>query len=107
MIQRIIFIVRLSLQNAAYIRLKNLTVDYTLPAKLTQKAKIEKIRFYVSMENLWTWSPIYKHTKMFDPEGIYPGDSDFDTVKYGQNGAGDGSGYPMLKSFTFGVNLTF
>ena len=95
------------LQNAAYLRLKNLTVDYTLPAKLTQKAKIEKIRFYVSMENLWTWSPIYKHTKMFDPEGIYPGDSDFDTVKYGQNGAGDGSGYPMLKTFTFGVNLTF
>ena len=95
------------LQNAAYIRLKNLTVDYTLPAKLTQKAKIEKIRFYVSMENLWTWSPIYKHTKMFDPEGIWPGDSDFDTVKYGQNGAGDGSGYPMLRSFTFGVNLTF
>ena len=95
------------LQNAAYIRLKNLTVDYTLPAKLTQKAKIEKIRFYVSMENLWTWSPIYKNTQMFDPEGIYPGDSDFDTVKYGQDGAGDGSGYPMLKSFTFGVNLTF
>ena len=95
------------LQNAAYIRLKNLTVDYTLPQHLTQKAKIEKIRFYVSMENLWTWSPIYKHTQMFDPEGIYPGDSDFDTVKYGQNGAGDGSGYPMLKTFTFGVNLTF
>ena len=59
------------------------------------------------MENLWTWSPIFKHTQMFDPEGIWPGDSDFDTVKYGQNGAGDGSGYPMLRSFTFGVNLTF
>jgi len=95
------------MQNAAYLRLKNLTVDYTLPAKLTQKAKIEKIRFYVSMENLWTWSPIYKYTKMFDPEGIYPGDSDFDSQILGQNGAGDGSGYPMLKTFTFGVNLTF
>ena len=95
------------MQNAAYLRLKNLTVDYTLPAKLTQKAKIEKIRFYVSMENLWTWSPIYKYTKMFDPEGIYPGDSDFDSQVLGQDGAGDGSGYPMLKTFTFGVNLTF
>ena len=95
------------LQNAAYLRLKNLTVDYTLPANLTQKAKIDKIKFYVSMENLLTFSPIYKHTDMFDPEGIYPGDSDFDSVKYGQNGAGDGSGYPMLKTFTFGVNLTF
>ena len=95
------------LQNAAYLRLKNLTVDYTLPANLTQKAKIDKIRFYVSMENLLTFSPIFKNTDMFDPEGIYPGDSDFDTVLYGQNGAGDGSGYPMLKTFTFGVNLTF
>ena len=95
------------LQNAAYLRLKNLTVDYTLPASLTQKAKIDKIKFYVSMENLLTFSPIYKHTDMFDPEGIYPGDSDFDSVKYGQDGAGDGSGYPMLKTFTFGVNLTF
>ena len=95
------------MQNAAYLRLKNLTVDYTLPAKLTQKAKIEKVRFYVSMENLLTWSPIYKHTDMFDPEGIYRGDSDFDTQVLGQDGAGDGSGYPMLKTFTFGINLTF
>jgi hypothetical protein len=96
------------MQNAAYIRLKNLTVDYTLPAKLTQKAKIEKIRFYVSMENLWTWSPIFKHTDAFDPEGIGRGDTDFDTAaKLGQDGSGDGSGYPMLRSFTFGINLTF
>ena len=95
------------MQNAAYLRLKNLTVDYTLPAKLTQKAKIVKVRFYGSMENLLTWSPIYKHTDMFDPEGIYRGDSDFDTQKLGQDGAGDGSGYPMLKTFTFGINLTF
>ena len=98
------------LQNAAYIRLKNLTVDYTLPANLTQKAKIDKVRFYVSMENLWTWSPIFKVTDAFDPEGIGRGDIDFDTAgtKYlGQDGTGDGSGYPMLRSFTFGVNLTF
>ena len=96
------------LQNAAYIRLKNLTVDYTLPAQLTQKAKIDKVRFYVSMENLWTWSPIFKHTDAFDPEGIGRGDTDFDTAaKLGQDGSGDGSGYPMLRSFTFGINLTF
>jgi hypothetical protein len=96
------------LQNAAYIRLKNLTVDYTLPANLTQKAKIDKVRFYVSMENLWTWSPIFKVTDAFDPEGIGRGDTDFDTAAaLGQDGSGDGSGYPMLRSFTFGINLTF
>ena len=96
------------LQNAAYVRLKNLTVDYTLPSELTRKAKIDNIRFYVTMENLWTWSPMFKNTKMFDPEGITPGDSDLDSsTNTGLGGVGDGSSYPMLRTFTFGVNLTF
>lgn len=96
------------LQDASYIRLKNLTVDYTLPKKLTQKAHIQAVRFYCSMENLWTWSPMFKNTDMFDPEVITTGDSDFDSAsQYGLGGVGDGYSYPMLKTFTFGVNLTF
>lgn len=96
------------LQNASYIRLKNLTIDYTLPSKLTEKAHIQNVRFYCSMENLFTWSPIYKNTSMFDPEVIATGDSDFDSAsQYGLSGVGDGYSYPMLKTFTFGVNLTF
>ncbi len=96
------------LQNAAYFRLKNLTIDYSLPKNILKKANISNVRFYLSMENLFTWSPIQKYTKMFDPEVIGPGDSDFDSSsEYGLQGVGDGSSYPMLKSFTFGVNLTF
>lgn len=96
------------LQNAAYLRLKNLTIDYTIPQKLVQKVKMSNVRVYVTMENLFTWSPIYKHTKMFDPEVITTGDSDFDsTSKYGLSGVGDGYSYPMLKTFTFGLSLTF
>lgn len=96
------------LQNAAYIRLKNLTIDYTLPKKVVEKIKMQNIRFYCSMENLWTWSPIFKNTQMFDPEVIDTGDSDFDSAsQYGLSGVGDGYSYPMLKTFTFGVNLTF
>ena len=94
------------LQNAAYIRLKNLTLDYIFPKKLTEKMKISQLKFYVTMENLWTWSPIFRHTDMYDPEVIDSGDSDFSTTR-GLNGAGDGFSYPMLKSFTFGLNLTF
>ena len=94
------------LQNAAYFRLKNLTIDYTLPRELTKKAKIDLVKVYLAMENLLTWSPIYKHTKMFDPEVIDSGDSDFSTSR-GLGGQGDGFSYPMLRSFTFGVNLTF
>lgn len=93
------------LQNAAYLRLKNLTLDYTFPKKLTEKVNIEKLRIYFSGENLLTFSPIYKHTSMFDPEVIGKGDTDFG----GQTSttAGDGYSYPMLKTFTFGINLTF
>ena len=47
---------------------------------------------------------------MFDPEGIKIGDSDFDSTGadyYGLSGVGEGYSYPMLRTFTFGVNLTF
>jgi hypothetical protein len=83
-----------------------MTIDYTLPKELTEKKKISQVKFYLAMENLFTWSPIMKHTKMFDPEVIDSGDSDFSTSR-GLNGQGDGFSYPMLRSFTFGVNLTF
>lgn len=96
------------LQNAAYIRLKNLTVDYSFPKKLVNKIGMQGARIYCSMENLWTWSPMFKHTDMFDPEGIGVGDSDFDsTSKIGLSGVGDGMSYPMLRTFTFGLSLTF
>ena len=96
------------LQDASYIRLKNLTVDYTIPSKVMNKIGMSSARVYVSMENLWTWSPMFKNTQMFDPEVIATGDSDFDSSsEYGLSGVGDGYSYPMLKTFTFGVNLTF
>lgn len=96
------------LLNAAYIRLKNLTVDYSFPKKMLEKANIQGLRVYCSMENLWTWSPMFKHTDMFDPEGIGVGDSDFDsTSNIGLSGIGDGMSYPMLRTITFGVGLTF
>ena len=94
------------LQNAAYVRLKNLTLDYTFPKSVTEKWKIQMLKIYISAENLFTYSPIYKVTKMFDPEVIDSGDSDFSTTR-GLNGQGDGFSYPMLKSYTFGVNITF
>ncbi len=93
------------LQNAAYIRLKNLTIDYTFPSKWMEKANIQKLRVYVSGENLFTWSPMFKYTQMFDPEVIGNGDTDFHDGT--STTMGDGYSYPMLKTFTFGINLTF
>ena len=93
------------LQNVAYLRLKNLTLDYSFPSKVTQKLHMEKLRIYFSGENLLTFSPLFKRTSMFDPEMIGRGDSDYDDPT--DTNIGDGYSYPMLKSFTFGFNITF
>lgn len=98
------------LLNASYIRLKNLTIDYNFPKKWVEKIHMQNARIYCSMENLWTWSPMFKHTDMFDPEVITVGDSDFDSTgsSYsGLSGVGQGMSYPMLRTFTFGIGLTF
>ena len=96
------------LQDASYIRLKNVTIDYTFPQRLCKRWKIEGLRFYLTGENLYTWSPMFRYTEMFDPEVITAGDSDFSNSQTsGLNGTGDGFSYPMLMTFTFGVNFTF
>lgn len=93
------------LQNAAYFRLKTLTLDYSFPKKLLEKAKIQQLRIYLTGDNLLTWSPMFRHTTMFDPEVIGNGDSDFHSGT--STTMGDGYSYPMLRTFTFGVNITF
>ncbi len=93
------------LQNAAYIRLKNLTIDYSIPSDILKRAKIERLRIYFSGENLLTFSPLFKHTSMFDPEVIGNGDSDFHDGT--STSMGDGYSYPMMRTYTIGINLTF
>jgi hypothetical protein len=90
------------LQNVAYLRLKNVQVGYNLPAGLLQKVKLSAARFYVSGENLWSWSPLYKVTKDIDPENI--GKSD--VILTGASNNGNGNNYPILKSVTVGLSVT-
>ncbi len=89
------------LQDASYIRLKNLTIGYSLPRQLLQKMKITNVNIYLTGQNLWTYSPMYKITRNFDPEVIEGSDPEVNA-----NG-GDGFSYPMQKSFTAGVNISF
>lgn len=91
------------LQNARYIRLKNVQVGYNLPARLLAKAHLTGARVYVSGENLWSASPLYKLTKNIDVENI--GKSD--VVLTGSSNAGNGNNYPILKSVTIGLSVTF
>lgn len=96
------------LQDASYIRLKNITIDYTFPKHICKKLRLEGLKVYLSGENLFTHSPMFKHTDMFDPEVITSGDSDFAaSTTSGLNGTGNGYSYPMLKTVTLGINVTF
>ncbi len=89
------------LQNASYIRLKNLQVGYTLPADWTKKAKIENVRIYFSGENLWTGT---KLAKMFDPETIGGGNYNGDDPEVRKRNTGNA--YPLSTSFSCGISIT-
>ena len=85
--------------NMAYLRLKNLTVGYTLPQKWTRKATIEKVRIYASFNNL---ADLVNHTAKygFDPE-----------VSQGREGAvfanaAYGRTAPLMRSYSFGLQIT-
>lgn len=90
------------LQNAAYVRLKNIQLGYHLPLSLIRKIKLGDARVFVSGENLWTWSPLYKISKDLDPESINGSDR---VLTDGTNG--NGNNYPVLKSITLGISATF
>jgi TonB-linked SusC/RagA family outer membrane protein len=91
------------LQNARYIRLKNVQIGYSLPKTLLAKAHLTDARVYISGENLWSASPLYKVTRDIDVESI--GKSDI--ILTGNSNNGNGNNYPILKSFTAGLSITF
>jgi TonB-linked SusC/RagA family outer membrane protein len=78
-------------KNGAYLRLKNLVLGYTLPKTLLGKMGIGSLRLYVSGTNLLTWDHFYKG---YDPE-----------VSYG--GGVGGEFYPIMQTYTFGIDVKF
>jgi TonB-linked SusC/RagA family outer membrane protein len=101
--------------DASYLRLKNLQVGYNLPARLASRMGAKSTRVYVTGENLWTWSPLYKYADNIDVENATaPSDRQFVGNPNGVNAAGnfsDNSGdayhYPMLRSYNIGAIVTF
>jgi TonB-linked SusC/RagA family outer membrane protein len=79
------------LQDASYIRLKNLQLGYSLPNNIVSKLNITKLRLFVSGENLWTGTSL---AKMFDPETIDGGKDH------------NGNAYPLQRTISFGLSLT-
>ena len=97
------------LQSVAYVRLKNLQFGYNLPNKLLSSVKMQNARIYVSGENLWSWSPLYKRTKSIDVGSIYGQDNEA-ASEMGNSGISNGSqvyNYPILKTISVGLSVTF
>ena len=90
------------LQDVSYIRLKNLQFGYELPKRWISKIGLSKVSVYFSGENLWSWSPLYRHTKDFDVT-VASKKSDSDI----SNSKGDGHNYPVMRSFSFGISITY
>ncbi len=84
------------IEDGSFLKLKNITIGYTLPGSITNKFSITKLRIYVSSQNLFT---ITNYSGL-DPEiGIQGGNAT-------QNGVDNGT-YPSSRYFTFGLNVTF
>jgi len=82
-----------------------LQIGYNLPPSLIKKTGFTAARFYVTGENLWSYTPMYKITKNIDPESIQQ--SDVILTGLGQSGnSGNANNYPILRSMAIGMQLT-
>jgi len=75
------------LEDASYLRLKNISLGYYLPESVCQRIRVNQVKFFASGENLWTLTDY----KGFDPEGAINGTT--------------GNGIPGVKTITFGVKM--
>ena len=76
------------LEDASYLRLKNVQIGYTFPEKWMKKARIDNLRIYLSGDNLVTFS---KYFYAYDPE----------------TPVSKGGYYPQVKTVVLGLNVTF
>ncbi len=90
------------LLNMAYMRIKNITVGYSLPASVLRKIQISKLRVYVALENFFTFDHL--GTLPVDPEEI-EGYSMWNTTNY--DAGRTGVGVPTYKSASVGIQLNF
>ena len=84
--------------DASYVRVKNLTIGYSLPANICKSLSISALRFTLGGQNLFTFTKY----PWFNPQAnFYSGAAG--TAQFGV----DYGGYPLSKLYTFGINLTF
>ncbi len=86
------------LVNMSYLRMKNITLGYTLPQHITRKALIEKLRIYASTDNLFDIINHSNHTGL-DPE-INTGVGSYGNAVWGRTD-------PIMRTYSVGLQLTF
>ncbi|WP_447642140.1 MULTISPECIES: SusC/RagA family TonB-linked outer membrane protein [Chitinophagaceae] len=82
------------IQNLAYLRVKNLTIGYSLPNNVTHKIGLSRLHVYFSGQNLFTWTKF--HSQYIDPEQVGFGGTDKAA-----------NAYPFFKTYSFGLDLQF
>lgn len=83
------------IEDGSFLRLKNVSLGYTIPSRQLRKAGISSLRLYVSADNIWTW------TNYSGP------DPEVSTRNSVLTPGFDWSAYPRAYGFTAGVNITF
>jgi hypothetical protein len=84
------------IEDASYVRLRNISLGYTFTEGVLSRARIKSLRLYVSAQNYWTWT----NYTGFDPEASQAGQALI-------NRGVDNGVYPNNKSFQGGLQLTF
>ncbi|OMP79973.1 TonB-dependent receptor [[Flexibacter] sp. ATCC 35208] len=83
-------------EDGSYVKLKTLSLGYSIPRDVIRQLHISQLRVYVSAQNIWTWT---KYTGL-DPEvNFFDSDNTKQGIDYGA--------YPSTKGFLAGLNLTF
>ena len=86
----------LYVEDGSYLRLQNISLSYTLPKSIVRKIKLENIKVYMNLQNVYTWTKY----DGFDPEvGAMYGDALMTGLDYGR--------YPSPRIYTFGLNVSF
>lgn len=84
------------IEDASYLRAKNITVGYTIP--VSQITKDAKLRLFVSLQNFFTWTPYTGYDPESNRNGVDESSSLYQGVDFGT--------YPSSKSVLFGLNIT-
>ncbi len=89
------------MKSAAYLRIKNIVLSYTLPKSVVQKTHMKGVTVYVSGENLFTFSNFWDG---YDPEIGYGGSSG---AKFDTAALGNANSYPQIRTVTVGLDIKF